>query len=247
MDDHPAVKWRRAPRFWDTFSIPSDVPRAHLFTWVAEHAPSPMEHDYILHTDGSGCVGGWGAHAALIQKVELSDTSQRRDVVDSRLRLAATYGSTVQRNELSAMLDGLHEILQWRTAEAQDEAVDDNDDAGKRDTLRTLTADNRVTVLWFTDRSNLAQALLFDEDDRPLNARSSEMDLWMRFSAMARFCCITPMLMPRNTVGGQAACDALCGVARQTIKEAMDSLTAAVGSFYSNEKWTQPKPQRALF
>lgn len=245
MSFHSIKQWRVSPRRWDDFYVPSDLEPAQVFTWVGEQYPEPMEHDYLLFTDGSGCTQGWGAHAAVIQRIDLDPEKGFRRVVDSRVRVGASYGSTVQRNELTAMLDGLHEILQWHIAETRDDdgiAVDN-----QRKGLQKLVADDRVTVMWFTDRSNLAKALLFDEHDRPLNARASDVDLWLRFSSMARFACITPMLVARNSVPEQAACDAMCSAARLALKGSLDALQTNSTGLYPPELWTQPKAQKALF
>jgi hypothetical protein len=163
---------------------------------------------------------------------------------------AGTYGSTVQRSEMQAFLDGIHRILERKCAEIRDEAVTDDTlryEIGTNGVLHKLLGPERVTVLWYTDRANLAKSLLFDEDGDVLNARSSEADLWLRWSAMTRYVCVTPMALARNTIAGQAVCDALAGEARALLKNNIQTFIEKVGAFQSEQTWTKPKPQKALF
>jgi hypothetical protein len=247
MNWDSCTKWKAPPRDWDALFVPTAVAQTnHLFTWVGENYPGPMAHDYLLYTDGSGCASGWGASAAIVSRIDLDTHAGCRQVADSRMRVSASYGSTVQRCEMTAMLDGLHEILQWQIEETSAGIADEPDDK-RRAGLRRFVADDRVTVMWFTDRSNLAKALLFDEYDEPLNARNCDADLWMRFSSLARHMCITPMLVGRNSIEPQAACDAVCAEARTALKGVVENMKAITSKFYNPEKWNKAKPQKALF
>ena len=239
------IKWRKETSFWDELEVPVDKVGPHLFTWLEEIAPSPMEHDYVLYTDGSGCTKGWGASASVIEKIDLLREEDYRAVVDRRVLVSATYGSTVQRREFEAFLNGIHEIVRL--------AVEDFLDQGKEEfgnptgnPLMNFTGTNRISVLWYTDRANLAKSLLFDEMGDVLNARNSERDLWMRYSTLAKHLCITPMHVSRNIIDNQRVCDSLCTAARAALKDC-EALTQITSTIYPEEKWKTNQSQRALF
>ena len=245
QNDH--VKWRKETSFWDTLEVPAEEDGPHLFSWLDTVAPSPMEHDFVLYTDGSGCTKGWGASASIIEKVDMTSADEWRRVVDSRVLVSATYGSTVQRRELSAFLDGVHEILRIRAEDFLDQEVGDFAEVDRNRVLNNFTGPVRVSILWYTDRMNLAKSLLFDDCGGVLNARNTEADLWLRYSAMARHVCVTPMCLPRNQIPNQAACDKLCEIARKALMHVSDGLSAITSNIYPPEKWNQPQPQKALF
>jgi hypothetical protein len=247
-------KWRRDTSWWDNLSVPSDVAKGgqDVFTWLDEVAPDPGEHDFILYTDGSGCDRGWGGYGAVIQRVGLQD--EFRQILSTECLFGGTYGSTVQRCEMTALMDGVHRILTIRARELQDEAITDDHlryELGARGTLSQLTGPDRVSILWFTDRANLAKSLLFNEDGDVLNARTTDVDLWLRWSAMARCVCVTPMSLPRNQIVGQAVCDALAGKARELLKSNSEQFTEPfmriAGELPSGQPWNQPKKQTAPF
>lgn len=232
---------RRSPDFWDSLNVPAGTKPAHLFSWLEETAPLPEEHDFVLSTDGSGCINGWGASASIIQRV-LPGGLTGRVLGGYQPIVSATYGSTVQRREFSAFLDGLHEILAIKAAEQEIP-----EDTSNKDPLQMLTGDDRITVMWYTDRANLAKSLLFDEYGDVLNRRSNERDLWMRYSFMARHFCITPMWTDRNVIPSQAACDALCTLARNALKNTADAMSAAMPNLHNIDSWKAKRPQTALF
>lgn len=231
----------RPKSWWDTFDIPPEIATGHpdaLRGFLELVTPLPMEHDFVLYTDGSGCTAGWGAYAALIEEV-IGDCEQPRWVSSRDVRFAATYGSTVQRSELTALLEGLHAILYRAVARS---AADD-----VPVTMADLVGPQRVSVCWFTDRLNIARALLFDQRGSPLDSRAKDRDLWLRFSAFARHACITPRPMPRNDVGLQERMDKVCGIARSALKDAQPLFGGALENTIDPQSWTNPKPQRALF
>lgn len=224
---------RRPPDWWDDLSIHSQEEKP--FDALARIAPLPEEHDYVLYTDGSGHENGWGAYAAV---------AKHSADPDHILRVSGNYGSTVQRNELSAMLDGLHAIADHQLRRVMRLALRE---VHPKNAWSTFTGDDRITVMWFTDRQNLAKALLFDEWMRPLNGRNSERDLWMRYTAMAKHFCITPMHVPRNVIPAQAVCDELCEVARDALMLAMPRFqNSTPEQIYSPTQWLQKNPQNAL-
>lgn len=235
---------RKNPSFWDDMNVPAGTKPAHLFSWLDEVSPMPEEHDYVVSTDGSGCVKGWGASACIIQKVE-EGGPLGRVLGNYRPIIQATYGSTVQRSEFSALLNGLHEILriELETPDAPDE---DAEYEQPLNPLLKFSGDSRITVLWYTDRSNLAKSLLFDEDGQVLNRRTTETDLWMRYAAMARCFCITPMWTDRNTIMAQKKCDELCTIARSSLLTAAPALQTALGHTI-HESWNTKRQQKANF
>lgn len=251
-DEWTRHKWRRDTGWWDSLEVPLDEVKeshANVFAWLQTVAPDPLEHDYILYTDGSGCAKGWGGYAALIQTIDLVDDTRR--IVDVRTIVNGTHGSTVQRCEMSAFLDGIHSILVERAEAVKDSARTNATElyeiADKGGAINCLDGPDRPTVLWYNDRSNVAQALLFDEDGNPLMNRKKDRDLWLRWSMMARHVCVTPMCMPRNTVPGQAVCDALAGEARHLMMANQELFAKITENFQPNEKWNQKKPQKAPF
>jgi hypothetical protein len=242
-----SYRWKREVAWWDNLEIPDSENGPHLFTWLDSVAPAPEEHDYILYTDGSGCTKGWGASASIIEQVQLLDGRRQVAPAEARVLVSATYGSTVQRRELSAFLDGIHEVLRLRAADFLDQELDDHADVDRKHILNNFTGPNRVSVLWFTDRMNLAKSLLFDERGDLLNARNTESDLWLRFSSMARHVCVTPMCLPRNENPMQEFCDGLCGIARRSLMARVEDMDSLTKNFYSREQWHQQQPQKALF
>ena len=255
----PTVQWRREPSFWDELEVPTEQIGPHLFTWLEANAPAPAEHDYILSTDGSGCDKGWGASASIIEKVDLVSPATTvtdpdppyhlpcRGVVERRVLVQATYGSTVQRRELTAFLDGVHEILRWRAEDILDRGREENIHDNQDNILMSITGSQRVSILWYTDRANLASSLLFDEAGVVLNSRKTERDLWMRFSAMAKHVCITPMWVHRNKIPNQKTADALCSYAREALKDIAPQLESITNHIYPTESWKTHKSQKALF
>jgi hypothetical protein len=240
-------QWRREPAFWDELEVPVDQKGPHLFTWLESVTPSPMEYDFILSTDGSGCLRGWGASAAIIQKIDRIEETGVRGVVDTKVIMSATYGSTVQRRELSAFLDGIHEILRLGTEDVLNRDAEDDGVFDRSNPLGALAGSDRLTVLWYTDRANLAKSLLFDEYGDILNARSSEKDLWLRYSAMAQHVCVTPMWTERNLINTQAACDSLCTEARAALMRSVGKFSEITSHVHESTKWLEKIPQSARF
>ena len=234
---------RKSPSWWDELKVPAEIKPAHLFSWLEEYSPHPEEHDYVLSTDGSGCSKGWGASASIIQQV-IPGGAFGRVLGNYQPIIHATYGSTVQRCELSALLDGMYEILRLEVGGIPE--VEREDDAPPLNKLLHFSGDNRITVLWYTDRSNLAKSLLFNEHNEVLNKRNTEVDLWMRYSSMSRYFCITPMWTERNLIPAQKLCDSLCDMARRALMETAPKITTEAGQIL-HESWNQQRPQKATF
>lgn len=233
--DAPVARtYRRCPpEWWDELAISALEPKP--FELLAQLAPAPDAHDYVLYTDGSGHQNGWGAHASVAK----FNADQAHLV-----RVTGNYGSTVQRNELAALLDGLHAIADHQLRRVTQLGLRE---IPPKNPWNTFLGDDRITVLWFTDRQNLAKALLYDEDMKPLNRRNNERDLWMRYSAMAKHFCVTPLHVERNVVPVQAVCDALCSVARDALMLSMPRFQNTTPEhIYSERQWLQNLPQNSL-
>lgn len=244
-------RWRRDTSWWDDLEVPIDELSDRgesVFEWLESIAPDPYEHDFVLYTDGSGCSAGWGGYAAVYERIDLVD--ELRAPVSQGVVVSSTYGSTVSRSEMNALLDGVHRILSERCAVIQDRTAVDSEfgyRVGTEGALEQISGPERVRILWYTDRENLAKSMLFDASGEPLMSRRKERDLWLRWSFMARHVCLTPMHRPRNSVPGQAVCDALAGIARQRLKDALEQLKEATQNIYPCDQWLTPKPQTAQF
>jgi hypothetical protein len=234
---------RAAPSVWDALELPRKVDRkndADIFSWVDASFPRDLEHDYILFTDGSGCVRSWGGAAGIILSVRDFD-GVRRGVADSDVVVAGNFGQTVNRNELSAFLDGLYKILTLELQKGK------RDEVGMKQTLRDLKHDRRVTVKWYTDRSSLAKSLLFDDMGEPLAWRGADADLWARFSFYAKHLCITPLRIERNSHPLQELCDALADWARKKLKDDVSNFEQAFNNNQLIIKWNKEQQQTARF
>lgn len=251
-----ARHYRRAPSWWDAFEVPAGHTGAHLRTWLDENAPHPEEHDYVLYTDGSGCTRGWGAYAAIIEEIgpvtrgdELA--ASHRGVVWQDLRVGGTFGATVNRSEMEAFLSGMHAIMSRQLCKSEvlsdEEENDDPSQPKLGSPLSRFSGNDRTTVLWYTDRENLAKSLLFGADGNTLYSRNKERDLWLRFSSMARHVCVTPMPTPRNSVAKQAVTDALCTLARSALVSQIDEFERLTQGIIPSESWKTTKNQRAMF
>lgn len=244
------VKWRRDTGWWDDLEVPKSGGKK--FDWAAfrETAPREMEHDYLLYTDGSGCTKGWGGYASLIHEIDLDSETGFRGVARSWPLIAGTYGSTVQRCEFNAMIDGVHSIISKKCADIVDEAKYDDEmryTLGSEGVMSQLRGPDRLTIMWFTDRANLASSFLFNEDGSPHNARDKERDLWMRWSWMSRHVCITPIAIPRNSIDEQAVCDAWAGAARAAMRDQQVGITKHSQQFIDKDKWEKNLSQKAQF
>jgi len=226
---------RRNLEWWDNASVPKDQAKANkACEWMALNAPKLHEHDYALYTDGSGHKDGVGASAALYQ-------STREGADGMAIALSMTYGQTVRRSELGAMLDGIHSIidseLNYKISTGE---VELRSPASK--TKEVLRGPGRLRVAWYTDRKDLASAMMYTDEDKLVNNRTGDEDLWARWSAYKQYVVVTPLYSARNTVIMQAAADSLCTLGRETMKRTIEELKQ------SNTQLWIPKSisQRAL-
>jgi ribonuclease HI len=107
-----------------------------------------MNFDYIVRSDGSGHVDGYGGWACSV-------TAANGHV---RFRFGAIVGTTVDRMEMTAMLEGLTLVFEWATWAAG-----------------TSTLPTKPKVLVLTDRESMALSM------QGVYARKSSIDLWRRF------------------------------------------------------------------
>ena len=148
------------------------------------------------------------------------------------------------------MLEGVHHILKDRVEEIHNSAINDEElkyRLGTEGHLQQIMGPERIRILWYTDRLNLAKALLFDENGDPLNPRTTERDLWMRWSFMAKHLCVTPMHRARNVVQGQAICDGLAGAGRGAMLTLRDKMASISQQLIQTEKWQKKLTQVARF
>ena len=174
--------------------------------------PHPTDHDYIISTDGSGASDGIGASAAVVCRVDYVD-QDKREVVEKEIYVCGNYGESVQRNELQALIGGVR--LAIKSALSRDEEISK---------LEQLAGEDRVRIIWYTDRMNLACSFLFDQNGDTLMRRSSDRDLWLQWAYFSKHVCVTPVCLPRNEEANQALCDEICGITRNKMKEVVEQI-----------------------
>lgn len=198
---------RAEASIWDRIVIPNYVKDANLFHWLAATMPDPLAHDFVISTDGSGAVDGVGASAAIIQRIDYVD-QQRRACVQEEIWFCGNFGESVQRNELQALVAGVRIACQIALG------------TGKLDTIKSMVGEDRLRILWYTDRRNLACSFLFRENGDLMTRRNTDRDLWMQWSYFAPHVCLTPICLPRNEERNQSRCDTICTTVRRMIKSA---------------------------
>lgn len=204
--------------------------------------PPLQQHDYALYTDGSGCTSGWGASCAICEELlPEGDGHGWRDVV-----VGAYYGQTVNRCELTAFIDGVAAIVRRHIQALQDVAPPDTPKVGMKD----LVGELRPTIMWFTDRKSISDCLLFDEHNVSYGSRTSDADLWLRWSLFARHVCISPRHDQRNVVPLQGVADSICSISRTALKSSQPGFRAllTIAGFHNNLlSCNQCRPQKSLF
>ena len=132
----------------------------------------PKQYDYILYTDGSGYeldgFSGWCAQAYS----QVPGTDKRRRI------MGCMSGSTVDRAELTALLEGLEMIL------AMDKGV-------------PCIGERRPDILWYSDRESLVGGVM--KIWGPDKGRNSSPDLWARFAHYERKVHIRGVHVARET------------------------------------------------
>lgn len=193
--------------WWHDYSLPVGTSQRDALQKFQEDCPGWRGHDYLLATDGSGHQDGAGAYCAVFRP--------SYDDAEFLYRMGSNYGDTVNRNELRALVEGLHGICK---VEAMNRGAGDGHKSWND--LR----DSPLRVMWITDRAQLAASLLYDEDDEALVARHADQDLWAQFAFLQRACVISPIHRPRNDHPAQAECDRVCAGLRKKMLEQMEAM-----------------------
>jgi len=126
--------------------------------------------DFLMFTDGSGYKDGYGGWACLVK------TS---DSMHQMFRMGAVIGCTVDRMEMTAILEGLQlvvEMTPWAVRRPEED----------RNTWRPK-------VRMFSDRENLVLSIQGVYD------RSNSPDLWHRFQYYETLLDIEPVHVLRET------------------------------------------------
>jgi ribonuclease HI len=124
--------------------------------------------DFLLFTDGSGYQDGFGGWACLAK----TRFQERR-----LLRVGCASGTSVDRMEMTAMVEGMQMIIDF---------LNENPNA-----LRRL--DGTASVTWYSDRESMVKSALGEYD------RSNEPDLWHRYVGFQTRLRIEPVFIKRET------------------------------------------------
>ena len=218
---------------WDDFYVPSDV--EDVWDYVTRKSPKLAKHDYALYTDGSGYKDGHGAWASVFSRTEkIEDERVDPEINKPKLKYAATYGSNVYTMELTALVNGLAGILQHEVECAI--ATGFLEDSKYTSCVsQYYTGPNRLRVMWFTDRQDMAKTFLYNECDEPLRARHSAKHLWASVASLNKHFVITPMFVGRNTVDYQAYADSICSACRMSSVNLMEHF---IKQELKNRVWT---------
>jgi len=151
--------------------------------------------DFLLYTDGSGYQDGFSGFCSTF-------VSQIQNQPGRGTRMGSMSGSTVDRAEMTALLEGLQAIWEF---------------------LETIPKYNlpgrKPTIHWYTDRESLALSVSGEYK------RSSSMDLWKRFAWYEEQFDITPQWVERETDFPEfKACDLHASTNRVIIKNYIETL-----------------------
>ena len=124
--------------------------------------------DYHLFTDGSGHVDGYGGWACLLE-----DTDRR----PLAFRMGCVIGSTVDRMEMTAILEGLQLVTEHR---------------GPLASPHSKVRIRRAVVVLTSDRENLVKSIMGEY------GRENSPDLWARFSCYEQQLTIRAQHVGRN-------------------------------------------------
>lgn len=151
--------------------------------------------DFLLYTDGSGYQDGFSGFCATF-------ISQITGHPDKGTRMGSMSGSTVDRAEMTALLEGLQAIADFV------ETVPKFRIGGRK-----------VTIDWYTDREALAKSV------DGTYGRHSSPDLWARYAHYEKMFDISPHWVERETDFPEfKACDLHASTNRVIIKHYIESL-----------------------
>jgi len=183
-----------------------------MHQYIRGNAPAEEDQHFVLSTDGSGhdatgdSVGSaWTLRCRAIRPAEPGDP-------DTWKGCSGTTNGTVQRGELMALLDGLHQLaLLYNVHEHKDlERIAGCSLASVSD----FPARHRAKVLWTSDRENLVLTVAKGPDGKSFYTRRGDMDLWARFDFYASWIQITPRHVPRNSEKDMEWADGAAGAVR---------------------------------
>ena len=151
--------------------------------------------DFLLYTDGSGYQDGFSGFCATF-------ISQVANQPGRGTRMGSMSGSTVDRAEMTALLEGLQAIHEF---------------------LETVPKwhlpGRKVTIHWYTDREALAKSVSGEY------GRHSSHDLWARFAFYEDLYDITPEWVERETDFPEfKACDLHASTQRVIVKNYVESI-----------------------
>lgn len=154
-----------------------------------------LKPDYYLYTDGSGHQDGYGATGSIAVEA-IGDWGVTN--------ISASTGTTVERQETNAMLDGLQAIYDHFKAQ----------NLGPNPALRKIP-----TVFWVTDRESTALCVWRNERGEPFYRRKSVQDLWARFEWYEKRIQVLPIFNRRKTHPIQDITDKLASDTRLSFKD----------------------------
>jgi len=204
--------------WWDERVINATTTKEQLQEIIDTSPPDDI-HDFVLYTDGSGTVDGIGSAAYVFDAYEQMP-GQKPYILSTQSGGVGMVGSSVTRNELTAITLGLHDIIEFAVGER-----------ARRGTLESadvlpdmFTYANRLRIKLYSDRADIVRGMLYNEDGDTLTARKKNKDLWYLLSYYATMCVITPVHNKRNVVEKQAVADGMCKHITNSMKGAYASI-----------------------
>lgn len=173
--------------------------------------PNLPEHKKILHalaadptptlwtawTDGSGHTDGYGGYGAIVMRK--GEPGYPPVILKAS---AAIHGTTVNRAELTGMLEALELIHQHELK--------------LRAAGLSVYPHIPITVRWFSDRENLVLSCVVNKETKePYYSRRTDADLWARYEWYSKKIIVAPVHTDRNTLQFQAKCDFVASQGRR--------------------------------
>ena len=154
--------------------------------------------DWMVWTDGSGHVDGFGGYGAVAMRVRLLGNT----CIPIQRASAAICGTTVNRAEFTGLLEALQVI---HTIEM-----------GGRGQGASMYPVIPVRVRWFSDRENLVLGVATNpETGEAWYGRNVDQDLWARYDWYAKSIIVRPVHIERNSMAMQAKCDFIASHGRR--------------------------------
>ena len=176
------------------------------------------EPDLLLYTDGSGHLDGYCGYAALVKTA---------DGLHRRMVMGAMTGSSTDRAEFTALIEGLRACQELWTTMAYKTLPGENRERG------------RARIRWFSDRANLVLSV------KKVYSRSNCEDLWAAFEYYEAYFDIEArhVTAPFTDEDPQFAdCDLHSSSLRMVIKAYEKNTPLAIDVQYKPKKNEKPKP-----